>query len=81
MAEAIRRIRMGEVNPVPGYDGEYGRIEVIDQGNYRSFAGPGLSLWQPAHAIPYYATILHAARYYSRGKTGRAAKHAGRRSI
>jgi len=31
VAEAIRRMREGEVHPIPGYDGEYGIIRIFDE--------------------------------------------------
>ena len=31
VAEAVRRMRAGEVHPMPGYDGEYGIIRIFDE--------------------------------------------------
>ncbi|MDY4694298.1 MAG: hypothetical protein SO401_12310 [Blautia sp.] len=31
MAEAISRLRMGKVKRIPGYDGQYGRIQILDK--------------------------------------------------
>jgi DNA helicase II / ATP-dependent DNA helicase PcrA len=35
-AEALRRMRAGEVDSQPGYDGEYGRIRVFDEAERRA---------------------------------------------
>ncbi|OHD64795.1 MAG: hypothetical protein A2176_10750 [Spirochaetes bacterium RBG_13_51_14] len=42
LAEAIRRLRTGEVVIDEGYDGEFGRIKVFKEGEARSFAGSSL---------------------------------------
>jgi len=39
MAEGIRRLRCGQVKIQPGYDGEYGRIQVIDKAEIAQLAG------------------------------------------
>src|SRR4030042_300722 len=42
LAEAIRRLRTGEVVIDEGYDGDFGRIKVFKEGEARSFAGSSL---------------------------------------
>ncbi|MEA5002057.1 MAG: UvrD-helicase domain-containing protein, partial [Christensenella sp.] len=46
IAEGIRRLRCGEVEIHPGYDGEYGRILVMNKDDVERFAGQ-LSLFAP----------------------------------
>ena len=38
VAEGIRRLRAGEVQIEPGFDGEYGKIKIFEQGELRLFA-------------------------------------------
>lgn len=38
VAEAIRRVRDGEVEVTPGYDGEYGKISIFTDAQRRGFA-------------------------------------------
>ncbi len=42
LAEAVRRLRAGEVDIEEGYDGEFGRVKVFRPGEARSFTGAGL---------------------------------------
>lgn len=37
--EALRRVRMGDVNIKPGYDGQYGTVELFGPGETERFAG------------------------------------------
>lgn len=46
IAEGIRRLRSGEVTRVPGYDGEYGKITVLDDAKIRALGGQ-ISLFSP----------------------------------
>lgn len=39
VAEAIRRIRLGEVEIAPGYDGEYGRVSVLAEEDRQALLG------------------------------------------
>lgn len=38
IAEAIKRMRNGDIHPVPGYDGEYGIIKVFQEGEKEKLA-------------------------------------------
>lgn len=38
IAEAIRRVRAGRVQISPGYDGEYGKIKIFNDGEQKSFS-------------------------------------------
>jgi DNA helicase-2/ATP-dependent DNA helicase PcrA len=42
LAEAVRRMRAGEVRVEPGYDGEYGRVALFDRGEARELCGQAL---------------------------------------
>ena len=50
LAEAIRRMRAGEIHIFPGYDGEYGKIRVFDAGEKEKLSGQE-SLFRP-HLTP-----------------------------
>ena len=39
VAEGIRRLRDGQVDIHPGYDGEYGKIKLLDENERTSFSG------------------------------------------
>ena len=39
LSEAIRRMRESEVNPIPGYDGEFGTIKIFNNGELASLQG------------------------------------------
>jgi uncharacterized protein (TIGR00375 family) len=39
IAEGIRRLRCGDVNVEPGYDGEYGRVSIMDRDEISLFSG------------------------------------------
>jgi uncharacterized protein (TIGR00375 family) len=59
LAEAVRRMRAGEVHISPGYDGEYGKITVFDpdererlMGQQSLFAMPGAG--RPRPKIPLF---------------------------
>jgi uncharacterized protein (TIGR00375 family) len=39
IAEGIRRLRDGRVDIRPGYDGEYGRVKVLDRSEIEAFSG------------------------------------------
>ncbi|MCL2509197.1 MAG: UvrD-helicase domain-containing protein [Oscillospiraceae bacterium] len=45
VAEGIRRLRAGQVNIRPGYDGEYGKIKLFDE-NERAFFSGQLCLFE-----------------------------------
>jgi uncharacterized protein (TIGR00375 family) len=49
MAEAIRRMRTGQVNPQAGYDGEYGVINIFRKGEIASLTGQ-MHFFGPAEA-------------------------------
>jgi len=38
IAEAIRRVRLGQVQIAPGYDGEYGKISIFGNGEQNNFS-------------------------------------------
>ncbi|MCI8554829.1 MAG: UvrD-helicase domain-containing protein [Clostridiales bacterium] len=44
IAEGIRRMRQGRVERCPGFDGEYGRIQLLSEGEIRELSGQ-LSLY------------------------------------
>ena len=39
ISEAVRRMRDNEVNPLPGYDGEFGTIRIFNEGELESLSG------------------------------------------
>jgi len=39
IAEAVRRLRRREVSPVPGYDGAYGKVEILSKKDLDDFSG------------------------------------------
>ena len=39
IAEGVRRVRDRQVNPVPGYDGEYGVIKILDESEISRLSG------------------------------------------
>lgn len=39
VAEGVRRLRKGEVEVHPGYDGEYGRVQILDEQEIRRLSG------------------------------------------
>ncbi len=39
LAEGLRRLRAGEVRKTPGYDGKYGRVELLSPEEIRAFHG------------------------------------------
>lgn len=51
LAEAIRRVRAGELNIQPGFDGEYGKVGIFTAGERRELQGQrGLFALSPAPA-------------------------------
>ena len=36
IAEGIRRVREGKVRVEPGYDGEYGKIQIFEEGEQKT---------------------------------------------
>jgi DNA helicase-2/ATP-dependent DNA helicase PcrA len=48
LGEAVRRMRAGEVQIQPGYDGEYGRISLFRPGEIRSLGSQELLFEEPA---------------------------------
>jgi len=48
LGEAVRRMRAGEVQIQPGYDGEYGRISLFRPGEIRSLGPQELLFEEPA---------------------------------
>ncbi len=52
LAEAVRRMRAGEVRVEEGYDGEYGRIRVFREGEQESLSGQELLFRDLARAEP-----------------------------
>ena len=39
VAEGIRRVRRGQLEMRPGYDGEYGRLQLLSEGEIRELSG------------------------------------------
>ncbi len=39
IAEGIRRVRQGEITAIPGYDGEYGKIQILDEATIAALSG------------------------------------------
>ncbi|MDR3084775.1 MAG: UvrD-helicase domain-containing protein, partial [Christensenellaceae bacterium] len=39
VAEGVRRLREGQVEIQPGYDGEYGRVQIIEKAEFAAFSG------------------------------------------
>lgn len=52
VAEGIRRLRAGEVERIPGYDGEYGIIKLLDEAEIRSMNGQTTFLSPEDFAAP-----------------------------
>ena len=56
LAEAVRRLRCKEVSPSPGYDGAYGKIELLNKNDLDAFSGqfsfPGLEQLHPPKKGP-----------------------------
>ena len=50
LAEAIRRMRAGKINPTPGYDGEFGVIRVFDEEELTRLRGQDELFHSPARA-------------------------------
>lgn len=50
VAEGIRRLRAGEVERIPGYDGEYGTIKLLDDAQRRQLGGQ-VSILPPEELI------------------------------
>jgi uncharacterized protein (TIGR00375 family) len=44
IAEGVRRLREGSVQLEPGFDGEYGKIKIFEQGELRLFAAPSAAV-------------------------------------
>lgn len=47
LAECVRRVRAGQVEAQPGYDGEYGRLQILSQKELQALQGQ-LSFFAPA---------------------------------
>ncbi len=52
VAEGIRRLRAGEVERIPGYDGEYGVIKLLDEAEIRAMNGQTTFLSPEDFAAP-----------------------------
>jgi len=50
VAEGVRRLREGRVQIEPGFDGEYGKIKIFEQGELRLFAAPLQTMDAPEQA-------------------------------
>lgn len=64
LAEAVRRLRAGEVRRTPGYDGEYGVIRLFDPDELDrpgGIAGPAALFEVPASAPPALAAPVSRA--------------------
>ena len=55
VAEGVRRVRAGELRWEPGFDGEYGRVEILSRDEIGAFSGQ-LSFDAPAPVILPRAT-------------------------
>ncbi len=57
IAEGIRRVRAGQVTLLPGYDGEYGKIEILNPAEIKqlsgqmSFLGAAMPVKRPGRAM------------------------------
>jgi DNA helicase-2/ATP-dependent DNA helicase PcrA len=72
LAEAIGRMRRGEVHIKPGFDGVYGRIRVFAPG-FRIESASGAALFRDAEGI----APRHVMRSLKKGPSARAAAGAG----
>jgi len=54
VAEAVRRMRAGEVTVEAGYDGEFGVVRLFRQGEIENLSGGGL--WAEDTAVPEFGT-------------------------
>ncbi len=52
IAEGIRRLRLGKVEIEPGYDGEYGRVKIMDKNEIDRFSGQLCFLSEKGGAKP-----------------------------
>ncbi len=52
IAEAVRRMRKGEVHITEGYDGEYGKIRVFDDKERKTLSGQGVFFADFGGSIP-----------------------------
>jgi DNA helicase-2/ATP-dependent DNA helicase PcrA len=52
IAEAVRRMRKGEVRITEGYDGEYGKIRVFDEKEKRTLSGQGFFFAEAGDGFP-----------------------------
>ena len=69
VAEGVRRVRAGELHWEPGFDGEYGRVEILSRDEIGAFSGQ-LSFGAPAPVILPRAARPPAKR--PAGAAGRA---------
>lgn len=68
--EGIKRLRQGKVERIPGYDGEYGKINIIDKEEIQELCGQ-LSLFESI-ALPAGSLKTKAGK-----NTGKACKETG----
>lgn len=52
LAEAVRRVREGELEVVPGYDGEYGKVKVFEEGERAKLRGQASLMEVPVGKEP-----------------------------
>lgn len=56
IAESIRRLRCGKVQIQPGFDGQFGRIKIIDQGEIDKLSGQLCLIKDSENAVPVAET-------------------------
>ena len=66
VAEGIKRLREGRVERTPGFDGEYGKIQLLDESEISSLEGQ-LSLftqeeWKELERKPVFPALNLAGR-------------------
>ncbi|MBN2289788.1 MAG: UvrD-helicase domain-containing protein [Candidatus Glassbacteria bacterium] len=84
LAEALRRVRAGELKIEPGYDGEYGKVRIFDPGELQSAGGqvsmfPGLGP-EERHRQAAAGGPGHVSPKMARDPAGDGKKTTGRRS-
>lgn len=82
VAEGIHRMRAGEVEIEPGFDGEYGRIRVFREGEREQVAGQGDMFGRRKHSPQRAQRSAEEQRRKTAGEQGSGgAKEQGRRRL
>jgi DNA helicase II / ATP-dependent DNA helicase PcrA len=79
IVEGIKRVRNGEVHIQPGYDGEYGTVELFAPGEHELFAGQQtfISVEAPKRRKASSSRTETGRRKKQRPESARSAKEAG----